>query len=128
MTKPETPEALNAKNATMLARASLRTIANCNIPAEARGGERRRRDQATGLYNGADSGTVGGLEVPMDSDIARRLAFQQLLAQPDPPEMHRGNVARLEGKPDRHEVLPLLAVAFAREKLMELRRRVATRA
>lgn len=64
----------------------------------------------------------------MDSDIARRLAFHQLLAKPDPPELHRGNVARLEGKPDRHELLPSLAAAFVREKLMELRRRLPARA
>jgi hypothetical protein len=59
----------------------------------------------------------------LDSDIARRLAFHELLAKPDPPELHRGNVVRLEGKPDRHALLPTLAAAFVREKLLELRRR-----
>jgi hypothetical protein len=59
----------------------------------------------------------------MDTDIMRRLALEQLLAMPDPPDMHRGNVARLEGKPERHEILPLLAAAFVRQKLIELRRR-----
>ena len=56
----------------------------------------------------------------MESDITRRVALHQLLAQPDPPDLHRGNVARLEGKPDRHEQLPQLAAAFVRAKLQEL--------
>ncbi len=62
----------------------------------------------------------------MDSDIARRLAFHELLAKPDPPELHRGNVVRLEGKPDRLELLPSLAAAFIREKVTEMRHRVTT--
>jgi len=64
----------------------------------------------------------------MDSDIARRLAFHELLAKPDPPELHRGNIIRLEGKPDRYELLATLAAAFVREKLMKLRQRVPARA
>lgn len=64
----------------------------------------------------------------MNSDIARRLAFHELLAKPDPPELHRGSVVRLEGKPDRHELLATLAAAFVREKLMELRGRAPARA
>lgn len=59
----------------------------------------------------------------MDPDITRRLALYELLDKPDPPELHRGYVPRLAGKPDRFDVLPLLAAAFAREKVMELRRR-----
>jgi len=59
----------------------------------------------------------------MDTDIMRRLALEQLLAIPDPPDLHRGNVARLEGKPERLEILPVLAAAFVRQKLMELRSR-----
>lgn len=53
----------------------------------------------------------------------RRHALTQLLSLPDPPEMHRGNVVRLEGKPDRHDLLPLLAAAFVRQKLIEFRMR-----
>ncbi len=59
----------------------------------------------------------------MDSDINRRVALYELLAMPDPPDLHRGNVPRLEGKPDRHELLPALAAAFARGKLLEFRQR-----
>ena len=58
----------------------------------------------------------------MDTDISRRLALYELLAKPDPPEMHRGFVVLLEGKPNRYDVLPALAAAFVREKLLELRR------
>ena len=60
----------------------------------------------------------------MDSNITRRLALYELLEKPDPPDLHRGHVSRLAGKPDRYDVLPLLAAAFAREKLLELRRRL----
>jgi hypothetical protein len=60
----------------------------------------------------------------MDPNITRRAALYELLEQPDPPELHRGNVSRLEGKPDRFDVVPLLAAAFAREKVMALRRRI----
>jgi hypothetical protein len=63
----------------------------------------------------------------MDSDITRRLALFELLDRPDPPELHRGFVVRLHGKADRHNQLPLLAAAFAREKVLEMRRRVARR-
>lgn len=59
----------------------------------------------------------------MDTNIMRRMALYELLEKPDPPDLHRGFVTRLEGKPDRYDVLPLLAAAFAREKLLELRRR-----
>jgi hypothetical protein len=60
----------------------------------------------------------------MDDHIARRLAIRELLARPDPPDLHRGSVLRLEGKPDRHEQLPRLATAFARAKLREFRARL----
>ncbi len=59
----------------------------------------------------------------MDFNIARRVALCQLLEMPDPPEMHRGNMRRLDGKPDRHEQLPTLAAAFARGKMIEFRLR-----
>lgn len=59
----------------------------------------------------------------MDFNIARRSALYQLLEMPDPPEMHRGHLPLLEGKPDRHELLPALAAAFARGKMLEFRLR-----
>ena len=59
----------------------------------------------------------------MDADITRRVALYQLLDMPDPPDMHRGNVVRLEGKPDRHDILPVLAEAYARGRLLEVRQR-----
>ena len=59
----------------------------------------------------------------MDADITRRVALYQLLDMPDPPGMHRGNVVRLEGKPDRHDILPILAAAYARSRLLEVRQR-----
>jgi hypothetical protein len=63
----------------------------------------------------------------MDFDITRRVALYQLLAMPDPPELHRGNTRVMDGKPDRHEILPVLAAAFARGKMLEFRiRRIVT--
>jgi len=62
---------------------------------------------------------VGTKPVVVEAGIARRVALYALLARPDPPDLHRGNVLRLEGKPDRHQLLPQLAEAFVREKLRE---------
>ena len=57
------------------------------------------------------------------SDISRRQALYELLTTPDPPDLHRGFVLRLEGKPDRHQLLQQLADAFVRAKLMEIQAR-----
>jgi hypothetical protein len=53
-------------------------------------------------------------------DVQRRLAIAELLAQPDPPELRRGHRLRLEGKPDRYALLPLLAAVFVQDKLLAL--------
>ena len=63
----------------------------------------------------------------MDSDLARRQALYELLAEPDPPDLHRGYVRRLEGKPDRHAQLPLLAAKFVQARLLEIRERAPLR-
>jgi hypothetical protein len=63
----------------------------------------------------------------MDSDIARRQALYELLTTPDPPDLHRGFVLRLEGKPDRHQLLQHLAAAFVRSKLLEIQERNQSR-
>ena len=60
------------------------------------------------------------------SDIARRQALYELLITPDPPDLHRGFVLRLEGKPDRHRLLQQLADAFVRAKLVEIQARGRT--
>jgi hypothetical protein len=56
----------------------------------------------------------------MNSDLVRRQALYELLAEPDPPELHRGFVLRLEGKPDRHAQLPRLAATFVQARLLEV--------
>jgi hypothetical protein len=63
----------------------------------------------------------------MEADIERRQAIYELLAQPDPPDLHRGFTKRLEGKPDRHRLLPHLAATFVQAKLLELHEREAAR-
>lgn len=60
----------------------------------------------------------------MDADLVRRQALCELLAVPDPPDLHRGFVRRLEGKPDRHAQLPLLASKFVQARLLEIQERV----
>jgi hypothetical protein len=59
----------------------------------------------------------------MDSNLIRRQALYELLSEPDPPDLHRGFVRRLEGKPDRHAQLPLLAAKFVQARLLEIRER-----
>jgi hypothetical protein len=63
----------------------------------------------------------------MDSDMERRQALYELLARPDPPELRRGFTLRLEGKPDRHRLLPHLAATFVQAKLLEIGEREAAR-
>lgn len=57
------------------------------------------------------------------TDIARRQALCELLMTPDPPDLHRGFVMKLEGKPDRHQLLQHLAAAYVRAKLLEIQTR-----
>ena len=60
------------------------------------------------------------------TDIARRQALCELLMTPDPPDLHRGFVMRLEGKPDRHQLLQQLAAAYVRVRLLEMQTRTST--
>ena len=60
----------------------------------------------------------------MQLDVERRLAIAELLAQPDPPELgRRTHRLRLEGKPDRFDLVPQLAAAFVQRKLLFLHER-----
>jgi len=61
----------------------------------------------------------------MQLDVARRVAIAELLAQPDPPELRRGHRLRLEGKPDRFDLVPMLAAVFVQAKLLALEERRA---
>jgi hypothetical protein len=63
------------------------------------------------------------------SDIERRiercLAIAELLAQPDPPEIRRGHRLKVAGKPNRYELVPVLAATFVQTKLLALHERRA---
>jgi hypothetical protein len=60
----------------------------------------------------------------MQLDVERRLAIADLLAQPDPPELgRRGHRMRVEGKPERFDLVPVLAAAFVQQKLLSLHER-----
>lgn len=62
----------------------------------------------------------------MQLDIERRLAIADLLAQPDPTDLGpRRTRLCLEGKPDRFDLLPLLAAAFVQQRMLELHERRA---
>ena len=58
-------------------------------------------------------------------DVERRIAIAELLAQPDPPEIHRAHRLRLEGKPERYALLQQLAAVFVQTKLLALHERRA---
>ena len=60
----------------------------------------------------------------MELDVERRLAIADLLAQPDPPDLgRRGYRVRVEGKPERFNLVPVLAAAFVQQKLLTLHER-----
>ena len=62
-------------------------------------------------------------------DLQRRIALTELMAAPDPPELkHRGHRQRFEGRPDRYEMLPTLAMLFAQTRLIEFQERAEYRA
>jgi hypothetical protein len=56
-------------------------------------------------------------------DLERRIALTELMAAPDPPDIKRGNRQRFEGRPDRYEMLPTLAMLFAQTRLIEFQER-----
>jgi len=62
-------------------------------------------------------------------DLQRRIALTELMAAPDPPELkRRGHRQRFEGRPDRYEMLPTLAMLFAQTRLIEFQERAEYRA
>ena len=63
----------------------------------------------------------------MTVELERRIALTELMAAPDPPELKRGNRQRFEGRPDRYEMLPVLAMLFAQTRLIEFQERASYR-
>jgi hypothetical protein len=60
-------------------------------------------------------------------DIERRQAIVELLSMPDSPDLHRSHRLTVEGRPDRHQLVPQLAAAFVQARLLDLREREALR-
>jgi hypothetical protein len=61
-------------------------------------------------------------------DLQRRIALTELMAAPDPPELgRRGHRQRFEGRPNRYEMLPTLAMLFAQTRLIEFQERAEYR-
>lgn len=58
-------------------------------------------------------------------DFERRQAIAELLAQPDPPELHRGHRLSVQGKADRFSVAQILAAAYVQRRMLELQERRA---
>jgi hypothetical protein len=67
------------------------------------------------------------LTTMMTVELERRIALTELMAAPDPPELKRGNRQRFEGRPDRYEMLPVLAMLFAQTRLIEFQERASYR-
>jgi hypothetical protein len=64
------------------------------------------------------------IPIPMTTmDLERRIALTELMAAPDPPELKRGNRQRFDGRPDRYEMLPMLAMLFAQARVIEFQER-----
>lgn len=49
----------------------------------------------------------------------RRQALIELLSLPDSPDLRRGHRLTIEGRADRHQILPRLAAAFVQQYLMD---------
>jgi len=81
--------------------------------------ELRRHDRS--------AATLLNLTPMMTEDLERRIALTELMAAPDPPELRRGNRQRFEGRPDRYEMLPVLAMLFAQTRLIEFQERASYR-
>jgi hypothetical protein len=56
----------------------------------------------------------------MTHPLERSLAICELLSLPDPPELRRGHVLRLSGKPERFAQIPELTSAFVQSRLLAL--------
>ena len=56
----------------------------------------------------------------MTHPLERSLAICELLSLPDPPELRRGHVLRLGGKPERFAQIPELTSAFVQSRLLAL--------
>ena len=56
-------------------------------------------------------------------DLERRIALTELMDTPDPPDIKRGHRQKFEGRPDRFEMLPTLAMLFAQTRLIEFQER-----
>ena len=56
----------------------------------------------------------------MTHPLERSLAICELLSLPDPPELRRGHVLRLGGKPERFARIPELTSAFVQSRLLAL--------
>lgn len=55
-----------------------------------------------------------------ESEIEKRHALIALLSLPDSPDLRRGHRLTLEGRADRHRILPRLAATFVQQHLVDL--------
>jgi hypothetical protein len=103
----------------------LSVFAAAASPADAFLGGTFRETAVLGVQSGGKSiaQSFAAEESMNDADLSRRQALYELLAIPDPPDIHRGHVLRFQGKPGRHRLLPQLAAAFVQAKLLEIRER-----
>ena len=63
----------------------------------------------------------------MQPNSERWQAIVDLLSLPDPPDLRRSHRLTVEGRPDRHRLLPSLAAVFVQARILESREREALR-
>ncbi len=55
----------------------------------------------------------------LEQELKRREALVQLLALPDSPDIRRGHHLTVEGRPNRHDLIPELAAVFIQRHMVE---------
>ncbi len=59
-----------------------------------------------------------------ESELDKRQALIDLLAMPDSPDLRRGHHVTIEGRSDRHRIVPHLAAMFIQQHMVEMEERV----
>lgn len=59
-----------------------------------------------------------------EPQLEKRQALIDLLALPDSPDLRRGHHVTIEGRSDRHRIVPHLAAMFIQQHMVEMEERV----
>ncbi len=61
-----------------------------------------------------------------ESQLDKRQALIDLMALPDSPDLRRGHHVTIEGRSDRHRIVPHLAAMFIQQHMIEMEERVTS--